>query len=76
MLVYGKNVAREVLNSDLNIQNIYLLDTFNNQELLKLIKKQNLIPQIKTQSEMAKMTTEPHQGIIIEIFRLRNNQKR
>jgi len=67
MLVYGKNVAREVLNSDLNIQNIYLLDTFNNQELLKLIKKQNLIPQIKTQSEMAKMTTEPHQGIIIEI---------
>jgi len=38
MLVYGKNVAREVLNSDLNIQNIYLLDTFNNQELLKLIR--------------------------------------
>lgn len=67
MLVYGKNVAREVLNSDLNIKDIYLLDTFNNQELINLIKKQKITPKIKTQREMSLMTKEPHQGIIIEI---------
>lgn len=67
MLVYGKNVAREVLNSDLQIKEIYLLDTFSSQELINLIKKHKITPKIKTQSEMGKMTKEPHQGIIIEI---------
>ena len=67
MLVYGKNVAREILNSNLKIQEIYLLETFNNQELLNLIKRQNITPQTKKQSEMSLMTTEPHQGIIIKI---------
>ena len=67
MLVYGKNVAREILNSNLKIQEIYLLETFNNQELLNLIKRQNITPQTKKQSEMSLMTTEPQQGIIIKI---------
>ena len=39
MLVYGKNVSREILNSNININKIYLIDNFKNEELLKLINK-------------------------------------
>lgn len=67
MLVYGKNVAREVLNSNIKINEIYILDTFNSEEILNIIKKNNLKYTIKKQSEMSKMTKEPHQGIIIDI---------
>lgn len=67
MLVCGKNVAREVLNRNYNIKNIYLIDNFNNEEILSLIKKMHESYEYKTQSEMDKMTKELHQGIIIEI---------
>lgn len=39
MIVCGKNVAREVINSNYNIKNIYLNENFNNGEILKLIEK-------------------------------------
>ena len=39
MLVYGKNVAREVLNKNQNIKRVYLKDGFNNEEILELIKE-------------------------------------
>lgn len=67
MLVYGKNVAREILNSEITIKKIYLLETFNNEEIKKLIQKRKIETTQTSQNEMSKMTTEPHQGIIIEI---------
>ncbi len=67
MLVYGKNVAREILNSNYQIKEIYLIDNFNNEELLKKIKENKLEPKYKTKNEMDKITKELHQGIIIEI---------
>lgn len=67
MLVYGKNVAREILNSDHKINNIYLLEKFDNKEILNIIKNNNYEIKYKSKSEMDKMTRELHQGIIIEI---------
>ena len=67
MFVCGKNVAREVLQSNYDIVNIYLQDNFNNEELIKLIKKRNVNVIYKTQSEMDKTVKENHQGIIINI---------
>ncbi len=67
MLVYGKNVAREILNSSVKINKIYLQDTFKNEELLKLINKRKLNIIYRTMSEMDKMTKGLHQGIIIDI---------
>ena len=55
MQVYGKNVAREILNSNYNIKNIYLVDNFNNEELINLINKKHIKPIIKTNREMDKM---------------------
>ena len=67
MQVYGKNVAREILNSNYNIKNIYLVDNFNNEELINLINKKHIKPIIKTNREMDNMTKELHQGIIIDL---------
>ena len=67
MLVCGKNVAREILKSNHKINNIYILNTFDNEELLKLINKRKLNVLTKTMSEMDKMIKEQHQGIILEI---------
>lgn len=67
MLVYGKNVAREILNSNYKINKIYLINTFDNTELLNLIKRKNLQVEVKTMSEMDKMCKDLHQGIIIDI---------
>lgn len=67
MLVYGKNVAREILNSNHKIKKIYLINNFNNEELINLINKKNYAVIYKTMSEMDKMTKELHQGIIIDI---------
>jgi 23S rRNA (guanosine2251-2'-O)-methyltransferase len=67
MLVYGKNVAREILKSEHKINKIYISENFNNQELTSLINKTKNKIIIKTMSEMDKMTKELHQGIIIDI---------
>lgn len=67
MLLYGKNVAREILNSNCLINNIYLIENFDNKELIKLINRKNINVKYKTKSEMDKMTRELHQGIILDV---------
>lgn len=67
MLVYGKNVAREILNSNHKINNIYITEKFDNEEILLIIRKKQLNITYKTISEMDKMIRELHQGIIIDI---------
>lgn len=67
MLACGKNVAREILNTNVVVKNIFLLESFNNEELLSLIKRNKIKYIYKTQSEMDKLTKENHQGIILEI---------
>ena len=60
MLVYGKNVAREILNSDYKINKIYLIETFDNKELLNIIKRKHYNVEYKTMSEMDKMCRDLH----------------
>ena len=42
MLVYGKNVINEILNSNTKIHKIFLDNNFNDQELMAKITKRNL----------------------------------
>ncbi len=42
MLVYGKNVVREIINSNTKIFKVFLDNNFNDQELMSLINKKNL----------------------------------
>ena len=67
MLVYGKNVAREVLNKNNIVKKVYLKEDFNNEELLNLIEKNNNKVIYKTNEELDKLVNETTQGIVVEI---------
>ena len=44
MIVYGKNVSKEILKTNYNINKIYLSKDFNDKEILNLLKtKDNII---------------------------------
>ena len=42
MQIYGKNVAKEKLNSGKKINKIYISNKFNDKEILSLIEKRNI----------------------------------
>lgn len=67
MYIYGKNVAREKINSGENINKIFLADKFNDRELMSLIRekkiKYNIVPNKYLDSKVDGL----HQGIILEV---------
>ncbi len=63
MLVYGKNVFKEMDIESVN--KIYLVENFNDQQLLKKINKKKTM--YLSKSEMDKLVKVNHQGIIGEI---------
>ena len=67
MYIYGKNVAREKINSGEKINKIFLADKFNDRELMNLIKekkiKYNVVPNKYLDSKVDGL----HQGIILEV---------
>ena len=67
MLVYGKNVAIEILQNNIKVKKVYLQEHFNNQEILSLIKKSNLNPKIISKKRMDDLIDGLHQGIILDI---------
>ena len=67
MLVYGKNVAREVLNKSDIVKRVFLKEGFNNEELLNLIEENNHKVIYKTNEELDKLVNETTQGIVVEI---------
>ena len=42
MYIYGKNVAKEKINSGERINKIYLGEKFNDKEIIELIKKKKI----------------------------------
>ena len=67
MLIYGKNVAKEKINSGEKINKIYLSDKFHDNELFALIKKNNLKYTILDSKIIDNKVNGLHQGIIIEV---------
>ncbi|MEG0139134.1 MAG: 23S rRNA (guanosine(2251)-2'-O)-methyltransferase RlmB [Bacilli bacterium] len=63
MLVYGKNVFKEIPVNQMN--KIYLVDNFNDRDILSKIKKSNIT--YVTKNELDKMVDGNHQGIACEI---------
>ena len=67
MYIYGKNVAREKINSNEKISKILLSDKFNDKELFNLIKKRNLKYSVFPNKVLDSKVDGLHQGIIIEV---------
>ena len=67
MLIYGKNVAKEKINSGEKINKIFLSDKFHDEELYSLIKKNKLKYTIVSNKVLDNKVNGLHQGIIIDV---------
>ena len=67
MLVFGKNVALEYLNSDKKIYKAFVQDNFNDYDLINKVKHKNIKVQTLTKFDMDKKVSGLHQGIILDV---------
>ena len=67
MLVYGRNVAKELLENNKNVQKIILQDGFNDKEIKSLIDFRKIPVQYKSKREIDDFANGVHQGIILFI---------
>lgn len=67
MLVYGKNVAKEILNKNKKINKILLQQDFKDKEIISLIEKSKTPIRYLDKNEISKFAKYSHQGIILDI---------
>jgi len=67
MLVFGKNVALEYLNSDKKIYKAYIQNNFIYYDLINKVKHKNIKLQTLTKFDMDKKVSGLHQGIILDV---------
>lgn len=68
MLVYGRNVVSEILNSKTKIYKVFLDNNFNDQEILRKIDKLNLKKFHVDKNKIDKMcSNSANQGIALDI---------
>lgn len=67
MYIFGKNVAKEKINSNEKINKIYLSDKFNDREIFDLIKKHSIKYSIVPVNFLNNKVDGLHQGIILDV---------
>ena len=67
MLVYGRNVAKEILKKDKKVLKIILQEGFDDKEINSLIEQGNFRVEIKSKRDIDRLADGVHQGIILDI---------
>ena len=67
MLVYGRNVAKEILRKDKKVLKIILQEGFDDKEINSLIEKGNFRVEVKSKRDIERLADGVHQGIILDI---------
>ncbi len=67
MRVYGKNVAKEILQNKKTIKKAYIYEKFNDNEILNNLKENNIPCKFLDKIALDNMEKGTHQGIILEI---------
>lgn len=67
MLVYGRNVAKEILKKDKKVIKIILQEGFDDKEINSLIEKGNFKVEYKSKRDIERLADGVHQGIILDI---------
>ena len=67
MLVFGRNVAKEILRSDKKVEKIIIQEDFNDDSVFSLIEKRGIRPQIMSKRDFSRFDKYSHQGIILYI---------
>jgi 23S rRNA (guanosine2251-2'-O)-methyltransferase len=67
MIVYGKNVAKEVIQSGKQINKVFLTNSFSDRGILDYLEKNNIKRIIIDKREMDNKYKGNHQGIVLDI---------
>lgn len=67
MLVYGRNVAKEVLKNNKKVNKIIIQKDFFDKEINSYIEKRNLKVEVLEKKDFRKFDKFSHQGIILDI---------
>lgn len=67
MIVYGKNVARELIDNKRKIDKAYLYEDLDDKLLISDLQKMNVNIEYKTRRELDRLAAGLHQGIILSI---------
>lgn len=67
MLVYGRNVALEILKNPKKVQKVLLQDGFDDKKILSLLESSKIPVFIKTKKEIDRLADGVHQGIILYV---------
>ena len=67
MLVYGRNVAKEVLQNPKKVKKITMLKDFKEKDILSLIEKNKIKVEYLDKKGFSKFDKYSHQGIILDI---------
>ena len=67
MLVYGRNVAKEILQNPKKVKKIILQEGFDDKSILSLIENTNLNIIYKQKREIDRLADGVHQGIILDV---------
>jgi len=67
MLVYGRNVAKEILKSNKKVEKIIIQEDFNDESVISLIEKRKIKPETMSKREFSRFDKYSHQGIILYI---------
>lgn len=67
MIVYGKNVATEIINSKVKINQVFITKNFNDSGILKFLENNNIRTQVLDKNIMDKKYNGNHQGIVLDI---------
>lgn len=67
MIVFGKNVAKELINNNIKINKVYLSKNFDDKGILNFIENNNIRKTIMDKKDMDYKYRGNHQGIVLEI---------
>ena len=67
MLVYGKNVAKDLLISDCLIKKVFLQDNFNDKDIISMLENKKIPFLFISKKEIDNLCDGLHQGIILSI---------
>lgn len=67
MLVFGRNVAKDLLKKNKKVLKVIIQDGFDDKELISLIEKEHLRVETRSKREMDHLCSGVHQGIILDI---------
>lgn len=67
MLVYGRNIAKELLEKNKNIRKVIIQENFDDKKINSLIENGNFKVEIKSKREIDDLCPGVNQGIILDI---------